>query len=163
MTLRVQGPAQLREARPSDVAALATLAGELGYPATVPEMEERLARVSSGPDHALLVAEHDAIVGWIHVVLTRSLESDECAEIRGLVVSAGHRGTGIGRQLVLAAERWAREKGCRRIRVRTNVAREHAGAFYRKLGFQSTKTQEVFDMTLDAGAVPLVDFRLKPS
>jgi GNAT superfamily N-acetyltransferase len=156
--------ARVRGARPNDAAALASLAGELGYPATDAQMGARFAAVSSNPDHAILVAEHGGmVVGWIHATLTQSLETDRCAEIRGLVVGRNHRGSGIGTMLVAAAEGWARERGCPRIRVRTNVTREDAGAFYTKLGFQSTKTQTVFDRALETAAGPVVDFRLKPS
>jgi len=138
----------IRSAKKSDVAALAKLADELGYPVTSPEMKNRFEKLSSNSGHEIFVAELGSIVGWIHVSLVNSLESDSFAEIRGLIVAETHRGTGIGTRLVASAERWAEKKGCRRIRVRTNIVREEARTFYTKRGFQSTKTQEVFDKIL---------------
>lgn len=140
-----------RVARKSDSGALARLAGELGYPTTRVGMKGRLDKVLSRSHHRVFVAELDSVVGWIHVSLTHSLESGPCAEIRGLVVAELHRGSGIGTQLVAMAERWAEQKGWRRIRVRTNSLRKRAGVFYESLGFQLTKTQEVFDKVLSVG------------
>jgi GNAT superfamily N-acetyltransferase len=138
----------IRNAKKSDAVALAKLAGEFGYPTTTAEMKRRFHELFSKSYHGLFVAEVDSIVGWIQVSLIQSLESDSFAEIRGLVVAESHRGSGIGTQLVAKAESWAQEKGCCRIRVRTNVMRKKTRIFYRRLGFQSKKTQEVFDKAL---------------
>ena len=140
--------ATIRDAKVSDAAALAALAGELGYPTTSAEMERRLEALRSDPKHRVFVAERDGLLGWIHVSMINALESESFAEIRGLVVSESYRGSGIGTQLVIAAEKWANEKRCNRIRVRTNVVRVEARAFYKKLGYVSKKTQDVFDKSL---------------
>jgi GNAT superfamily N-acetyltransferase len=137
----------IRNAKISDAVALAKLAGELGYPTTTAEMKSRIDELLSKSFHGLFVAELDSVVGWIHVSLIQSLESDSFAEILGLVVAESHRGSGIGAQLVATAECWAEKKGCHRIRARTNIVREKTRTFYRRLGFQSKKTQEVFDKT----------------
>lgn len=139
---------RFRDAAISDAAPLARLAGELGYPTSTEEMTRRLAMLLSQHHHGILVAELESIVGWIHVSHMVSLESDAFAEIRGLVVAESHRGAGIGAHLVSLAEVWAKGHGCNRIRVRTNVVREKTRKFYGRLGFQSKKTQEVFDKTL---------------
>ena len=141
----------IRKAKKSDAIALATLAGELGYPTTAPEMKSRLDKLFSTSDHGIFVAELGSIVGWIHVTLTQSLQSDTFADIRGLVVAEGHRDSGIGTQLVAIAEKWAQRKGCQRIRVRTNIVRGKAMVFYKRHGFQFRKTQDVFDKILQGG------------
>ncbi|MGA9406412.1 MAG: GNAT family N-acetyltransferase [Bacteroidota bacterium] len=141
----------IRDAQTSDAATLAELSGELGYPTTAAEMKRRVESLRSGLHHGIFVAEHETLLGWIHVSVIETLESEPFAEIRGLVVSESHRGSGIGTQLVVAAEHWAHKKGCKRIRVRTNVMRTEARAFYKKLGYLSKKTQEVFDKVLASG------------
>lgn len=143
----------IRDAKKSDAVALAKLAGELGYPTTTAEMENRFDKLFSKSHDRIFVAELDSIVGWIHVSLIQSLESDSFAEICGLVVAESYRGLGIGTQLVAMAESWAQKKGCYRIRVRANVVREKARMFYKQLGFQSKKTQEVFDKILQVGGL----------
>ena len=135
----------IRKAQISDASALARLGAELGYPSTTAEMKHRLKLLGSNSDHGIFIAEDTTLLGWVNVSLIETLESESFAEIRGLVVTALHRGQGIGTELVAAAERWADKKGCKRIRVRTNVVRAEARAFYKKLGYNSVKTQDVFD------------------
>ena len=113
------------------------------------EAQKRLGEIAGHPDHVLLVAETDGrAAGWIQVSLTRIFESARQAEIAGLVVTEAMRSRGIGRRLVEAATRWARENGCGALRVRTNVLREGAQRFYRREGFSEVKTQKVLEKPL---------------
>ena len=138
----------IRPAERRDIARIAALAGELGYPSTADEMARRLAAL--GWRDAVLVADDDggACVAWIHVGIIDSLESDRFAEIRGLVVAEASRGAGIGAALVRAAEEWARGRGCPRVRVRSNVLRERTHRFYKRLGYRVGKSQKVFDKSI---------------
>ncbi len=142
----------IRTAELSDAATLATLAGELGYPATTAEMKRRLELLRNNGHHEIFVAECGTLLGWIHVSLVETLETESFAEIRGLIVTEAQRGSGIGAKLVAKAEHWAGTKECNRIRVRTNIVRAEAHSFYKKLGYISKKTQDVFDKVLPSGA-----------
>jgi GNAT superfamily N-acetyltransferase len=136
----------VRRAAAPDAARLAELSTALGYPMTTGEAARRLAEIARHPDHAILVAEAgDRVEGWIQVSLPRIFETPRQAEIAGLIVDERARGGGIGRQLVAAAETWAREQGCQAIRVRSNVIRERAHAFYERSGFREIKTQKVLE------------------
>jgi GNAT superfamily N-acetyltransferase len=140
---------RIRLARASDREELARLSTELGYPMSAGEAEKRLAEIAGHPDHVILVAETEGrAAGWVQVSLTRIFESARQAEIAGLVVAETMRGRGIGRRLVEEAARWAREKGCDALRVRTNVIREEAQRFYRREGFADVKTQRVLEKPL---------------
>ncbi|HEY1250993.1 MAG TPA: GNAT family N-acetyltransferase [Thermoanaerobaculia bacterium] len=139
----------IRLAAASDRDDLARLSTQLGYPLTPGEASARLSELSGHPDHALLVAESDGrLAGWLQVSLPRIFESSRQAEIAGLVVDEDARGRGIGPALLRAAERWARERGCVVLRVRSNVIRERAHGFYRREGFGEIKTQRVFEKPL---------------
>jgi len=139
----------VRTARAGDASVLADLASELGYPTTTSDMVGRLASIDGRPDHAAFVAELDSIVvAWIHLCVMQSLETPPFAEIRGLVVTEAQRGRGIGAELVRTAERWATEKTCRKIRVRSNAARDDARRFYQNCGYDLTKSQNVFEKGL---------------
>ena len=131
----------IREAIKSDAAALASLSGELGYPTTSLQIEDRFDKLSAKSDNG------------IYVAVIQLLESNQFVEICGLVVAESYRGTGIGTQLVAMAERWTQEKGYNHIRVRTNVLREETRKFYKQVGFQSKKTQEVFDKIIHVGGL----------
>ncbi len=139
----------IRAAGTIDAPAIARLSGELGYPAIAEDMEVRLSRLLLASDDAVLLAElSNDIVGWIHVCVVHSLESEMFAEIRGLVVDEKHRGSGVGSALIKEAEKWGVARSCRRIRVRTNTTRVRTHEFYEKLGYKISKTQKVFDKSL---------------
>lgn len=139
----------LRAARAEDAAVIARLAAQLGYPASADDISGRLVRISSRARHRVLVAQaRDAVIGWVHVLSDEHLESGEFAEIAGLVVDDASRGTGVGRMLLGAAEAWARGGGFASIRVRSNVIRAEAHAFYEREGFALRKTQKVFEKLL---------------
>jgi GNAT superfamily N-acetyltransferase len=142
----------LRAAREEDHAAIAALAGELGYPSTPEAVAGRWRALAADPHAAALVAERDGlVVGWMHVGVAHTLDSDPFAEIVGLVVADRARGQGVGAALVDAAKAWARDRGLGRLRVRSNVVRERAHRFYEHQGFALKKTQRVFDLDLTAG------------
>ena len=140
----------VREATPSDAAALAALCTQLGYPALPGEAAERLAAITPGDTGgAVLVAEEEgAVLGWIHVCGIRFFQSPPFAEVGGLVVDEAARGRGVGKLLLEAGARWAAERGYRKLRVRSNVVREDAHRFYEREGFRKVKAQAVFDRNL---------------
>ena len=139
----------IRPATLDDVPSIADLNGQLGYPAPEPELEARLAGILASDDHAVLVAtQDDRAIGWVHVAVERGLEASHVACIRGLIVDERHRSEGIGRLLIQAAEGWAGARGCEVVIVRTRVTRERAHRFYRREGFELTKTSHVFGKPL---------------
>lgn len=134
----------IRPARTSDAQSLADLATQLGYPAAAQEILPRLEQLQGRDQHLVLVAEHGgSVIGWIHVFGAYRLETEAFAEIGGLVVDRAFRASGAGRCLVEAAAEWARGQGFQHLRVRTNVVREDAHAFYLHLGFSNAKWQAV--------------------
>lgn len=138
----------IRPADERDVAQIASLAGELGYPTSPADMAERVAAISGRADHALFVAEENGeCTGWVHVCLTDSIDTGRRAEILGLVVTEGRRGSGTGTALIRRAEEWSAAV-CDRIRVRSNVVRTRTHGFYERLGYKTTKSQKVFDKDL---------------
>jgi len=136
----------IRSARTEDANALAQLAGELGYPSTAAEILERMQSLSSNDE--VLVFDDGDVAGWIHLAVVPSLESERFAQINGLVVTETRRGSGIGAQLLHAAEAWARERKVKRLRVRTNVTRTRTHVFYERCGFTHKKTTRVYDKPL---------------
>lgn len=144
---------EIRSAEERDIADLARLAGELGYPSTPEQIGRRFANFISEPHHATFVAVNngDAVIGWIHLSEARSIESEPRAEITGLVVDAHLRGAGAGRLLVKRGEDWALQRGLGYIGVRSNVIRERTHVFYERLGYSVTKTQKVFRKKIQRG------------
>ena len=139
----------IRSATMDDAAAMARLSGQLGYEAMPHDTARRLETLLGDREHQIYIAVSGAmLVGWIHVHLRPSLLTDAEAEIAALVVDEKVRSQGIGRMLVEVAERWAQEHSCRTVRLRSNVARVRAHAFYERLGYEGIKTSRVFRKTL---------------
>jgi GNAT superfamily N-acetyltransferase len=139
-------PTHIRRMVQGDTVAVAELCTQLGYPATADDIDRRAAVIDTRGQGAVLVAEEDGrVVGWIHVIATPVLETDLYAEIAGLIVDERCRSRGVGLALLHAAEAWARDAGCRTIRVRSRIARERAHAFYERHGFRRLKTQHAFE------------------
>ena len=140
---------RIRRARKNDSARIAELSTQLGYPATGEEIVQRMERMRPRALHAVFVAESEKLVtGWLHVSVTPLLEVPLRAEVNGLVVDEEQRSTGAGGKLLEAAERWAAEKGCEGMSVRSNVVRERAHEFYLRNGYEHYKTQKAFRKTL---------------
>jgi GNAT superfamily N-acetyltransferase len=136
---------KIREAQSQDFARIAELAGQLGYPSSPEEIAERLDGMKRSNEHAVFVAQLGSeVAGWLGVYVCRMVEADARAEISGLIVDEKFRSQGIGPLLLARAERWAREKGCRAIGLRSNVIRDRAHTFYERHGYKHTKTQKSF-------------------
>ena len=136
---------EIREARPQDYARIAELAGQLGYPSSPDEIAKRLDGMQRSDEHAVFVAQLGSeLAGWLAVFVYRVIEADARAEISGFVVDERFRSQRIGMHLLARAERWAREKGCRAIGLRSNVIRVRAHAFYERHGYKHVKTQKSF-------------------
>lgn len=147
MTNPANAPAiEIRSAEDRDITTLARLAGELGYPSTPEQVQERFANIKTASHQATFVAVTNggAVIGWIQLSEARSIDTEPRAEITGLVVDANFRGGGAGRLLVERGEDWARGRGLAVIGVRSNIIRERTHVFYERLGYAVTKTQKVF-------------------
>lgn len=141
----------LRRATTEDASALAALSHELGYPTDPSAVAARLDPLLRALDHQVLVAEIDGgVVGWAHAFTAIRIETEPFVELGGLVVAEAHRGRGVGRTLVRAAEAWAADRGLYRLRIRSNTVRSDAHAFYAALGYERAKTQAVFTRMIDA-------------
>ena len=136
----------IRAATLDDAPRLAPLSGQLGYGSTAEQVAARLAPILSDPEHVVFVAEQNCgeIWGWADVFVMRTVGADPRAEVAGLVVDEGRRSQGIGALLMARTEKWARERGCAAVTLRSNVIRERAHIFYERLGYQVIKTQKSF-------------------
>ena len=140
-------PVTIRPLESTDAAAISGLLPDLGYEASPAQIVDRLAALRAWPDQDAFVAIVDgAIVGLCHVQGVRLLASDGYVEIQALVVAATCQGQGIGKRLVAHACDWAFARGYERVRLRSNVRREGAHAFYEHLGFEKAKASYAFEL-----------------
>jgi predicted N-acetyltransferase YhbS len=141
-------PVTIREARASDAPAIAPLLGELGYPAASAEVVDRLAQLGNFQRAVAFVAERNGVVAGVATV--HAFPSIHAATLVAwlttLVVDSQLAGQGIGKQLVRAAEEWAREAGATRLSLTSGVQRTEAHAFYEHLGYKRTGVRLTRDL-----------------
>jgi len=90
------------------------------------------------PDSHILVARvAGAVVGFVNFTTRRTaLHPGPSGLIDEVIVSKAHRGSGIGRMLVLTTVEQCRRLGCCEVEVSTEKSNSTARAFYRRLGFR---------------------------
>ncbi|TFB21848.1 GNAT family N-acetyltransferase [Filobacillus milosensis] len=134
----------IREATKEDVKALTLLMSELGYPTTEEKMTIRFKRIKSQSNYQTYVYEKDSrLVGMVGMFEAIRYESDDSyIRIVTMVVDSKFRGLGIGKELLIAAERWALERGASMISLNSGnrEERQQAHEFYRHQGFKGTAT-----------------------
>ncbi|MFL5618342.1 MAG: GNAT family N-acetyltransferase [Gemmatimonadaceae bacterium] len=130
---------EIRAATDADAHAMASLLAHLGYPADAAELPERLRRLRAAGDDAF-IAEVDGIPAGLATVHSRAVlhVARPVAQLTALVVPPEMRGRGVGRALVVEAERWGRARGADRLVVTTALHRVDAPLFYERLGFEHT-------------------------
>jgi GNAT superfamily N-acetyltransferase len=97
-----------------------------------------LAEIRATPGNDLLVAELDGrAVGMCQLLLFRHLQrrGGRCAEIESMHVDSSLRSKGIGAQLLAGAVEFARQAGCYRVQLTSNLRRPDAHRFYQREGF----------------------------
>lgn len=141
---------RIRDALPGDGAAVARLAGELGYPTSAEAATQRIAALIDRREERFRVAVdgEGEILGWCSLEAVRRVYHEAFLEVTGLVVTAAARGRGLGTALMADAEDLARAAGLGLVRLRSNALRLEAHAFYAGLGYERSKTQYAFQKQL---------------
>jgi GNAT superfamily N-acetyltransferase len=141
---------RVRQGTPEDVPSLVALFQELDRmqadwrvftprPGFYDEVGEKYQEAIHNPDAVVLVVDDDEgeVVGMAYgEVRVPSRFSDERAlELSGVVVRAGYRGRGVGRELVAEAARFADARGIEWVELKTFAPNRGAMEFWEELGF----------------------------
>ncbi|EIM25534.1 GNAT family N-acetyltransferase [Microvirga lotononidis] len=132
----------IRLARLDDLAAIAAIV-QAAYAPYIPRIGQR-----PGPmldDYAALVTK-----GCVHVLVAESevagilvlMPDDGAMLLDNVAVHPDRHGHGYGRALIAFAERYARERGFKAIRLYTNEAMSENIRLYERLGFVETHRAE---------------------
>ncbi len=130
----------IRDAAAGDFAAVTALLAELGRPAVgVGDTgaarvvyERHLARTETA---SLVAVVGGAVVGFLSLEFRDRLNRTRPqAWIPDLIVTAAHRGTGVGRALLARGIAQARRRQCWSIMLESGSNRHAAHALYRRLG-----------------------------
>lgn len=138
----------IRPAREEDRAALLALSPRLTTGAAPWRDPAKFAAAARGwiesslasaheDGHAVLVALLDGhVAGMVSLAERRHFTGDLDAYIGELVTDGAVEGSGAGRALMAAAEKWAAGRGLCRITLETGVRNDRARHFYERAGFE---------------------------
>lgn len=143
--------AVIRPAAPADLTPLAAMCAALWPDSSAEEHTRELAvqlhgSSPSGLPHTFLVAETSAgaLAGFLEVGLRSHADGCDPAHpvgfVEGWFVEEPFRGQGLGRQLLAAAEDWARRYGCREMASDALLSNAPSQRAHEALGFQVVDT-----------------------
>jgi GNAT superfamily N-acetyltransferase len=129
---------EIRPASDRDAAAIGALLTTEGYPAGPSDILERMQAFRDAVSAVFVATAADEVVGFVAVhVMPRFEHGDRIARVLALVVEEGVRERGVGHELMLAAERHAREQACGFIEVTAGRHRAGARQLYESVGYEA--------------------------
>lgn len=132
----------IRKAKATDYVELQKLSFEdLGYECDVELVKSRLENLDPNNECVFIAEVNSKVVGYVHIIIFNTLYYRSMANIQGMVVAKEHQRKGYGKELMNAAENWAREKGIEMIRLNSGFIRPEAHQFYRAIGYNNEKEQ----------------------
>lgn len=149
MTTPRSAPVAFRTARRDDLDAIVAMLADddisrtrSGHVAHVtPAITAAFDEIERDPNNELIVGEQDgAIVASFQLTYIPGLSRGGMrrAQIESVRVRGDLRGHGIGEQLMAAAIDRARQRGCAVMQLTTDLRRDAAHRFYRRLGFEAS-------------------------
>lgn len=130
----------IRTIKKEDVAQIADLCAQLGYPVTEDLIIKKIDELSGREDHEVVIYELDGVVvGFIslHFVPQLPLAGD-FAIVSYFAVDENHRGKGIGKDLEEYAVQISKARGCDRIQLHSSARRTSAHRFYGRQGYEES-------------------------
>lgn len=140
-------PLKVRRAGEGDLPSILRLyaqsgmsSGRAGDATTLNVARRILKRMARYPDYAVYVATagKTGLVGTFAFLVMDNLAhaGARSAIVEAVCVDEGWRRRGVGRAMMTFALALARKRRCYKLSLSSNIARRHAHAFYRSLGFR---------------------------
>lgn len=146
-------PTTFRQARREDLPALVDLHTQLDPHGTggldLPNAHAIWDRMDRYPDYRVHLAIREGrIVGtWSQLTMDNlGHGGTPSAVVENVVVDAACRGIGIGKAMMREAMAIAREKGCYKLALTSNLRRTDAHRFYDQLGFERHGVSFLIDL-----------------
>ena len=140
---------KIRKVEIGDAEAVRDISAEgLGYSCDLALVQKKIAGLNEARE-AVFVAETDGdVIGYIHIERYDVLYFETMANVLGLSVFKAYHKMGIGKELLFAAEDWAKQNDIKMMRLNSGMNRTDAHGFYEHLGYVSEKDQKRFVKTL---------------
>jgi aminoglycoside 6'-N-acetyltransferase I len=141
----------VRPVRPQDRDAWLRMRLALWPDSEPQEVDDFFGGKAHEPLAVLVAEEPGALVGFAELSIRNVAEGCTTANVgylEGWWVDPLLRRRGIGRALVLAAENWARSRGCTEFASDTQIANTASAAAHKALGFEEVEQIRCFRKSL---------------
>lgn len=133
---------KIREIEISDCISICEISSkELGYPCNIELVQKKISNLDKKNECVFVAIFDEKVVGYIHIEKYDVLYFETMANILGLSVKEEYQKKGIGKMLLLTAEKWALKNNIHTMRLNSGIQRTNAHEFYRHLGYNSEKKQ----------------------
>jgi GNAT superfamily N-acetyltransferase len=141
------------EARVEDAEDIYNLYYEvMKYDYPVEKMKKMISLVSMDKNNYVFVAiDHDCVVGVVEVVIKYSIHKEPYLIINTFAVLTKYQGKGIGSQLLVYVEDFAKKQKLASITLGSQFKRVEAHEFYKKNGFKIIKEHKIFKKNISYG------------
>lgn len=119
----------------------------LGYACEEDTVARQIEKLVDDPHYLCLVCEDGPsceVVAFLQAEEYETLHNSGGWNVINLAVAPERQGEGVGRQLLTAFEKVARQRGGTFVRLNSRMERTGAHAFYEHVGYESAKTQRHF-------------------
>jgi GNAT superfamily N-acetyltransferase len=117
---------------------------------SVEKAQEIFLKQQQYPDYQAFVAVHEQqVVGTFALLIMENMAHNGApsAVVEDVAVSPMLQGKGIGKMMMEFALTYAKEKGCYKMSLSSNLRREKAHQFYESLGFKKHGFSFLIDLT----------------
>jgi ribosomal protein S18 acetylase RimI-like enzyme len=129
----------VREAEASDAPRLVELIIALGHPIEEADVSRNLEILAQNGMLPLVATDGDEVMGMCGISAMVTVHRPApVGRVSVMIVDEAHRGHGIGALLMTEAERRLSQRGCKIIEVTSNMRRDRAHHFYKRLGYERT-------------------------
>ncbi len=129
----------VREAEASDAPRLVELIIALGHPIEEADVSRNLEILAQNGMLPLVATDGDEVIGMCGISAMVTVHRPApVGRVSVMIVDEAHRGHGIGALLMTEAERRLSQRGCKIIEVTSNMRRDRAHHFYKRLGYERT-------------------------
>ena len=131
----------IRKAEIKDLPIIAALAYQLWPSHTMDEMQTEMAEILAKTDAAFFLAyEEDIAVGFAQCQLrhdyVEGTDSSPVGYLEGIYVAEDCRKQGVARELLSAAESWAKARGCTEFASDCELDNRESLKFHLSMGFE---------------------------
>ena len=130
----------IKTASKADSATLAELAIQMWDSSTAAELEKDFSKIASS-DTAVCFIKYfgDVPIGFAQCSLrndyVEGTSGSPVGYLEGVFIKEGHRKKGYAKELLLACEKWARDKGCSEFASDCELTNENSLKFHLSMGF----------------------------